>query len=151
MLGYDQRDRSNVNSPGVLDALAGYLGEHGVEDVAVLEAPTVYGRAFANRSVEEVARYFGLTSPRYRIVDISEALRPYTRGGPYADLDRLLGEAPGDGRDDIERYASERGPARKRGWASPRLSPRCRPSRTWRCGRWWRSPAPVGPPIATLG
>jgi len=78
MLGYDRRDRSNVNSPAVLDALARYLLEHGVEDVAVLEAPTVYGNGFANRSVEDVARYFGLTSPRYRIVDINEDLRPYT-------------------------------------------------------------------------
>jgi Domain of unknown function (DUF362) len=78
MLGYDCRDRSNVNSSAVLDALARYLRDHGVEDVAVLEAPTVYGNAFANRSVEEVARYFGFISPRYRIVDISEDLRPCT-------------------------------------------------------------------------
>lgn len=78
MLGYDRRDRSNVNSVLLLDALASYLREHGVEDVAVLEAPTVYGNSFANRSVAEVARYFGFTSPRYRIVDISEDLRPYT-------------------------------------------------------------------------
>ena len=78
MLGYDRRDRSNVNSPALLHALAQYLRSHGLQDVAVVEAPTVYANAFANRSVHEVARYFGFDSPAYRIVDISDDLRPYT-------------------------------------------------------------------------
>ncbi len=77
MLGYDRRDRSNVNDPLLVEALARYLHRHGVEDVAVLEAPTVYGNAFANRSVRSVAEYFGFTSPSYRIVDIGDDLRPF--------------------------------------------------------------------------
>ena len=77
MLGYDRRDRSNINDPVLVEGLARYLRRHGVEDVAVLEAPTVYGNIFANRSVEEVAAYFGFTSPAYRIVDISRDLRPF--------------------------------------------------------------------------
>ena len=77
MLGYDRRDRSNVNDPVLVEALARYLRRHGVTDVAVLEAPTVYGRSFANRSVREVAEYFGFTSPSYRVVDIGDDLRPY--------------------------------------------------------------------------
>ena len=77
MLGYDRRDRSNINDPVLVAGLARYLRRHGVEDVAVLEAPTVYGNVFANRSVDEVAAYFGFTSSAYRIVDISRDLRPF--------------------------------------------------------------------------
>ena len=78
MLGYDRNDRSNINDPGLVEALAVYLRRHGVDDVAVLEAPTVYGDCFANRSVEQVASYFGFDSSAYRLVDIKRDLRPYT-------------------------------------------------------------------------
>ena len=78
MLGYDRRDRSNVNNPELVEAVARYLRRHGVEDVAVLEAPTVYATSFANRSVEFVASYFGYSSASYRIVDIGQDLRPFT-------------------------------------------------------------------------
>jgi len=77
MLGYDRRDHANVCSPELIEDLARYLAAHGVSDVAVLEAPTVYERAFAYRSVPEVARYFGFDSPAYRIVDISADLRAF--------------------------------------------------------------------------
>jgi uncharacterized protein (DUF362 family) len=78
MLGYDRHDRSNVNDPEMVDLLARYLRRRGVRDVAVLEAPTVYGNDYAHRSVAEVASYFGFDSPAYRIVDISQDMRPYT-------------------------------------------------------------------------
>ena len=78
MLGYDRADRSNVNDPGLVDLLARYLRRHGVADVAVLEAPTVYGTLFANRSVASVARYFGFEAPSYRIVDIGQDLQACT-------------------------------------------------------------------------
>ncbi len=96
MLGYDRRDRSNVNDPGLVRALAVYLRRHGVRDVAVLEAPTVYGNTQANRSVASVASYFGFEAPEYRLVDISADLRPfaYERGfvqhaisGTWVDAD----------------------------------------------------------------
>jgi len=61
----------------MVELLARYLRRRGVRDVAVLEAPTVYGNDYAHRSVAEVASYFGFDSPAYRIVDISEDLRPY--------------------------------------------------------------------------
>jgi uncharacterized protein (DUF362 family) len=82
MLGYDRRDRSNVNDPALVRALAVYLRRHGVRDVAVLEAPTVYGNTQANRSVASVADYFGFDAPEYRLVDIGADLRPfvYERG-----------------------------------------------------------------------
>jgi len=96
MLGYDRRDRSNVNDPGLVRALAVYLRRHGVRDVAVLEAPTVYGNTQANRSVASVAAYFGFEAPEYRLVDIGADLRPfvYERGfvqhaisGTWVDAD----------------------------------------------------------------
>ena len=74
MLGYDRADRSNVNDPELVDLLACYLRRHGVSDVAVLEAPTVYGNLFGNRSVASVAAYFGFGAPAYRIVDIGDDL-----------------------------------------------------------------------------
>jgi hypothetical protein len=78
MLGYDRRDRSNINDPALVEGLAAYLRRHGVDDVAVLEAPTVYGNCFANRSVDQVATYLGFRSPAYRVVDIKSDLRPFT-------------------------------------------------------------------------
>jgi uncharacterized protein (DUF362 family) len=69
MLGYHRDDRSNVGDPAVVAAIAAYARAHGATDVAVLEAPTVYGRYFGGRSVAEVAQYFGFQSPSYRIVD----------------------------------------------------------------------------------
>jgi uncharacterized protein (DUF362 family) len=82
MLGYDRRAPANVNDPVIVDLVAQYLRRHGVTDVAVLEAPTVYGNCFGNRSVPQVAQYFGFTSPNYRVVDIGSDLRPfhYERG-----------------------------------------------------------------------
>jgi uncharacterized protein (DUF362 family) len=82
MLGYDRRDRSNVNDPELVEGVARYLARHGVKSVALLEAPTVYGNAYGNRSVAAVAAYFGFDSPSYRVVDVSQDLRPivYERG-----------------------------------------------------------------------
>jgi uncharacterized protein (DUF362 family) len=77
MLGYDRADRSNINDPQLVDLLARYLRQHGVADVAVLEAPTVYGNLFSGRSVASVARYFGFDSPAYRIVDIGADMRAW--------------------------------------------------------------------------
>jgi hypothetical protein len=57
MLGYHRRDRSNVVDPRVVEEIARYCRDHGATDVAVLEAPTVYDRFFAHRSV---CHWFGL-------------------------------------------------------------------------------------------
>lgn len=77
MLGYDRKDRSNVNDTELVRILAEYLRRHGAADVAILEAPTVYGRTYRNRSVVEVASYFGFDAAEYRVVDISHDLCPY--------------------------------------------------------------------------
>jgi uncharacterized protein (DUF362 family) len=80
MLGYDRRDRSNVNDPAVIETIAAYARRHGAVDVAVLEAPTVYGQYFGGRGVAEVADYFGFTSDLYRVVDAGGDQVPYDVG-----------------------------------------------------------------------
>jgi uncharacterized protein (DUF362 family) len=71
MLGYHRDDLSNVGSPEVIDSVVRYARKHGATDVALIEAPTIYDRYYANRSVAQVAEYFGFSSPNYRIVDAS--------------------------------------------------------------------------------
>jgi Domain of unknown function (DUF362) len=71
MLGYHKADLSNVGSPVVIDSVARYARKHGAADVALIEAPTIYDRYYANRSVAQVAEYFGFSSPNYRIADAS--------------------------------------------------------------------------------
>ena len=99
MLGYDRADRSNVNDPELVDLLARYLRRHGVADVAVLEAPTVYGNLFGNRSVASVAAYFGFNAPlvpdrRHRRGPGTVPVRPRVR----AELDHrhLAEQRPAD-------------------------------------------------------
>lgn len=75
ILGYSRADRSNIVSPELIRAVAGYVRRHGATDVAVLEAPSVYERVYAHRSVAEVARYLGFTAPEYRIVDVHDDQR----------------------------------------------------------------------------
>ncbi|MFN8016713.1 MAG: DUF4214 domain-containing protein [Acidimicrobiales bacterium] len=82
MLGYHRRDRSNVISADALDVLTTLFREAGAADVAVLDVPNVYDRYVANRTVGDVARYFGLTGGRWRIVDAERDQEPcaYPRG-----------------------------------------------------------------------
>jgi uncharacterized protein (DUF362 family) len=76
-LGYDRRDQSMVTDPDVLDEVARYLRAHGADDVAVVEAPSLYDQFYEHRSVPELARYFGYTSDAYRIVDLEADQVPH--------------------------------------------------------------------------
>lgn len=76
ILGYDRADRSNVVSPELVRSISRYVRRHGATDVAVLEAPSVYERVYARRSVPEVAAYFGFDASEYRIVDVQSDQRP---------------------------------------------------------------------------
>ena len=95
MLGYNRRDLSNVIDVQLVNELASLLREHGCDDVAVLEAPTVYDHFYGHRSVDEVARYFGLESPSYRIVDTSKEQVPfeYARGMAQSTISRTWSTA----------------------------------------------------------
>lgn len=72
MLGYDRRDPTSMIDPAALRAMAAWCLEQGADRVAVLEAPTVYDRYFAHRSVAEVAHHFGHDRHEglYDIIDI---------------------------------------------------------------------------------
>jgi uncharacterized protein (DUF362 family) len=82
MLGYHRDDMSPITDPQLLDDLAVYLRELGCADVALVEGRNIFDRFFQNRSVREVADYFGITSDNYRIVDTEEdqTQHQYSRG-----------------------------------------------------------------------
>lgn len=81
-LGYDRRDMSIVVDPDVLAQVAAYIRDAGASDVAVIEAPSLYDEFYSNRTIEELARYFGYGSDAYRIVDSSQdqVEQAYPRG-----------------------------------------------------------------------
>jgi uncharacterized protein (DUF362 family) len=95
MLGYHHKDRSPVTDPELLHALADYLHEHGCRDVTAVEAPILYDRFFAGRSVPEVAAYFGIGSPRLRVADLSadQVTHPFARGVGQATVSRTWKQA----------------------------------------------------------
>jgi len=82
MLGYSHRDVSPITDPSLVEDLAKYLHELGCTDVAVLEGTNIYDHFFQNRSVENVASYFGICSDNYRIVNATQEQVPhsYKRG-----------------------------------------------------------------------
>jgi uncharacterized protein (DUF362 family) len=72
MLGYHRKDLSNVTDPELLAELARWLHEQGCRDVSVADSRNIYDRFYHNRTVRDVARYFGIESPYFRVVDLSE-------------------------------------------------------------------------------
>jgi uncharacterized protein (DUF362 family) len=95
MLGYSRKDRSHITDPELLDALAQCLREQGCQDIAVAEACNLYDFFYAHRTVPEVADYFGIRSPAFRIVDLSEEQVPhaYFRGMAQYTVNRVWKEA----------------------------------------------------------
>ncbi len=96
MMGYDRCDRSMITDPELLDALAQTLREMGCGHVAVVEARNLYDRFYANRAVADVAAYFGIASPAFEVVDMSEdqithayfrGLAQYTVGRTWKEAD----------------------------------------------------------------
>jgi uncharacterized protein (DUF362 family) len=76
--------------------LGRWLAEIGVRDVAVIEAPNLYDRFYAHRSVHEVARYLGIEDASFHVVDASDEQEPhsfvrgmgqYTIGRTWQDAD----------------------------------------------------------------
>jgi uncharacterized protein (DUF362 family) len=95
MLGYDRKDLSILTDPELLADLADRLHAIGCADVAVVEASNIYDKFYAHRGVFEVARYFGLESPSYRLVDLSSEQVPHTyrRGLAQGTVGRTWKEA----------------------------------------------------------
>jgi uncharacterized protein (DUF362 family) len=82
MMGYHRKDTSVITDPQLLEELAKYLHEQGCAGVTVIEGRNIYDRFFGNRTVAEVAAYFHISSPYYRIVDATTEQIPheYPRG-----------------------------------------------------------------------
>jgi uncharacterized protein (DUF362 family) len=96
MLGYHRKDVSNITDPVLVHELARHLCQIiGCGDVAVVESPNIYEQFYRNRSVRQVAEYFGFSSPFYRIADLSEEQMPhrYGRGLAQYTIGRTWAEA----------------------------------------------------------
>jgi len=96
MMGYDRRDRSMITDRELLDELACFLRECGCDDIAVVEGRNLYDQFYDNRSVQSVARYFDISSPHFRVVDLSDeqvshayfrGMAQYTVGKTWKDAD----------------------------------------------------------------
>lgn len=96
MLGYHRRDRSMITDPQLLEELARFIRACGCADVAVVEGRNLYDQFFGNRSVDQVARYFEISSPHFRVVDLSDeqvehsyfrGMGQYTVGQTWKDAD----------------------------------------------------------------
>lgn len=95
MLGYHRKDLSTITDTDMLAELALYLRRQGCRDVAVVEARNIYDQFYKNRTVADVARYFGISSPHFRVVDSSEEQVPheYERGLAQYTVGRTWKEA----------------------------------------------------------
>jgi hypothetical protein len=95
MLGYHRKDPSPLTDPVLLGELARRLRELGCGDVAVVEGRNIYDRWYKNRSVRDVAGYFRIASPHFRLVDASEEQVPhsYSRGMAQYTVSRTWKEA----------------------------------------------------------
>jgi uncharacterized protein (DUF362 family) len=72
MLGYHHKDISPVTDVELLHDLAEFLRSIGCREVTVIEGRNIYDRFFHNRSVHDVARYFGIESEHYRVADTAD-------------------------------------------------------------------------------
>jgi uncharacterized protein (DUF362 family) len=95
MMGYHRRDRSPITDPVLLEELARYLQAQGCREIVVVEARNLYDLFYRNRTVHSVAQYFGIVSPWFRVVDLSEEQVPhaYFRGMGQYTVGRTWKEA----------------------------------------------------------
>jgi uncharacterized protein (DUF362 family) len=77
MLGYHHRDLSPVSDPVLVKQLVGYIHDCGCQDIAIVEAANLYDHFYQNRSVSNVAQYFGIASPHARVIDLTSEQTPY--------------------------------------------------------------------------
>ena len=80
MLGYHRKDRSCLTDPELVRELARYLRAAGAGDIAVVESPNIYDQFYRHRSVPEVARYFDIPAPEFRLVDLGDDQVPHAYG-----------------------------------------------------------------------
>jgi uncharacterized protein (DUF362 family) len=80
MRGYHHKDMAHITDPELVKSLARWLRERGCTDVAVVGGRNIYDRFYGNRSVREVAHYFGYESPDFSIIDLTEEQVPHSFG-----------------------------------------------------------------------
>ncbi len=95
IFGYHRQDRSPITDPELLKELACYLDAQGCKDIAVVEGRNIYDKFYQHRVVHDVASYFGIDSPYFRVVDVSEeqVSHQYTRGMGQYTVGRTWKEA----------------------------------------------------------
>src|SRR5262249_4465578 len=95
MLGYNERDRSNITDRAVLEQLARYLVDRGCGRIVAVEAANIYDEFYERRDVRAVADYFGFSSPSYDLVDSSadQVDHRFTRGIAQYTVSRTWKEA----------------------------------------------------------
>lgn len=82
MMGYDTRDRSPITDPELIAALVRHLRRAGFVNLTVVESSKIYELFYRNRTVPSVARYMGIDTTQFQLVDLNDQQRPhhYERG-----------------------------------------------------------------------
>lgn len=95
MMGYHKADLSPITDPIVLEELARFLQGEGIRKIAVVDGRNIYEKFFENRTVKGVARYFGIESSLYEVVDATTDQVPfeYGRGMAHSTICRTWQEA----------------------------------------------------------
>ena len=76
-MGYDKIDKSPMNDPALVEKLAIYLSDLGIQTIVVTDIDSIYSSFFNNRSIGHLADYFGFRSNYYRVENASENLIQY--------------------------------------------------------------------------
>lgn len=95
MLGYHRRDLAPITDPQLVEELCLFLADRGFTRLAIVEGRNIYDRYYGHRTVAEVARYFGIGSDRFPVVDCAEEQVPheYARGMAQYTVGRTWKEA----------------------------------------------------------
>lgn len=81
-MGYNKTDLSPMNDPALLEVFTKYIYDLGFRNIKVVDIDSIYINFYYNRSVNEVAAYFGFESGYYKVINASEELErhEFTRG-----------------------------------------------------------------------
>ena len=72
MLAYHHKDLSPLTDVELLHDLAEFLRDLGCGELVVIEGRNIYDRFYQNRSVHDVAKYLGISSELFRVVDTAD-------------------------------------------------------------------------------
>jgi uncharacterized protein (DUF362 family) len=78
---YSLTDISTFTDPRLIEHLIDRIYEKGYRNLAVAEAQSTYTTFVTNRDVPTLARYIGLRSRNYKVIDLSEGTEAHDFGG----------------------------------------------------------------------